>query len=158
MSLSFRFVVALLGVALAGTVLAQAATVYKWTDDKGVVQYTDAPPEGRKFQRLNVGGSGSRTDIRPAPEPENGATTGESAEAAPPSSAQSRLDAMKANCEMARKNLATLQNYRVINADVDGDGTAETLDAEGRQQAIEQSLELMRESCLDEAPAPAEGG
>jgi hypothetical protein len=46
---------------------SQASAVYKWTDDKGVVQYTDAPPEGRKFERLDVRGASTQS----APTEEN---------------------------------------------------------------------------------------
>jgi hypothetical protein len=141
MSLSFRLTAVLCGLLVAAA--AEASAVYKWTDDKGVVQYTDAPPEGRKFEKLDVGGAGSRAERdRPAPTP--------APDDSAPSPAQQRLATMRANCEAARKNLQTMEQFEVVTADTDNDGVAETLDAETRQRAIDQNRELVRQYCLDE--------
>jgi len=50
----------LLGLGAA----AQAATVYKWTDDKGVVHYGDAPPPGKasEAERLQLESTGTRPE------------------------------------------------------------------------------------------------
>jgi len=51
-------------VGLAGGV--QAATVFKWTDDKGVTHYSDSPPPGKadEAERLELEATGPR----PAPD------------------------------------------------------------------------------------------
>jgi len=41
------------GIALAVLPLATLAQVYKWTDDKGVVNYSSSPPDNRKSQKLD---------------------------------------------------------------------------------------------------------
>lgn len=41
-----------LGIVLAAPVVA-LAQVYKWTDDKGVVNYSSSPPDNRKSQKLD---------------------------------------------------------------------------------------------------------
>jgi len=41
-----------LGIVLASP-LAAPAQVYKWTDDKGVVNYSSTPPDNRKSQKLD---------------------------------------------------------------------------------------------------------
>jgi len=51
-------------LALAGP--AAAMTVYKWTDDQGVVHYGDAPPPGVEAEQLEL--KGNRT--RPSPDQE----------------------------------------------------------------------------------------
>lgn len=144
MSLSFRIATAVLGAFVAMAVSAQSATVYKWTDDKGVVQYTDAPPEGRKFERMEVGGSGKARAADPA----------EAEAATPPAAgemtpAQRRLDVMKANCATARTNLETLQSGQPVTADLDGDGTPEELDDAGRAKARAAAEEQVRQNCVE---------
>jgi hypothetical protein len=132
---------------------AEASTVYKWTDDKGVVQYTDSPPEGRQFVRMQIGGAGARSDDAAGDEGEGAEPAeGEAAEGEPaegPSPAEQRLQTMKANCATARDNLRTLERFEVVTIDVDGDGKAETLDAAGREKAIADNKELVRQFCLD---------
>ncbi|MCI1728431.1 MAG: DUF4124 domain-containing protein [Chiayiivirga sp.] len=122
---------------------SQASAVYKWTDDKGVVQYTDAPPEGRKFERLDVRGASTQS----APTEENLPDVAGTEEE--PNPAQQRLAAMKINCQHARDNLATLEKYQVVTSDRDGDGKQETLDAAGREDAIARSRELIRQNCVE---------
>jgi hypothetical protein len=62
---STRFTLFVLA-GLAGTVAAHAQ-VYKWVDDKGVVNYSSAPPpQGRSGVRLNE--EASRVTTVPAPE------------------------------------------------------------------------------------------
>jgi hypothetical protein len=135
---------------------AEASTVYKWTDDKGVVQYTDSPPEGRQFVRMQIGGAGARSDAAGAKGDAGAdgeaAADGEATEEAAsegPSPAEQRLQTMKANCATARDNLRTLERFEVVTIDVDGDGKAETLDAAGREKAIADNKELVRQFCLD---------
>ena len=146
MTLSFRIVAALLGAAMATAVSAQATAVYKWTDDKGVVQYTDAPPEGRKFEKMEVGGSGKARAAEEAAATETSSDAAAPAEATP---AQRRLDVMKANCQTARTNLETLRSGEEVTADMDGDGNPETLDAEGRNKASAAAEETVRQNCVE---------
>jgi hypothetical protein len=151
MSLSFRIATVLLGAAVATSAWGQASTVYKWTDDKGVVQYTDAPPDGRKFERMEVGGSGKARAADPTQAVPASSTAGE------PSPAQRRLDTMKANCDTARKNLETMERFPVVTADTNNDGIAETLDGATRDSAIEQNRELVRQYCLDPSTSSRDG-
>jgi hypothetical protein len=146
MSLSLRISAVLCGLLVAATV--QASAVYKWTDDKGVVQYTDAPPEGRKFERLDVRESG-KASAAVASEDESTEASAAAADASAPTPAQRRLDVMKANCQTARDNLATLQTGQAVNADLDGDGSPEELDAAGRAKATKAALEQMNQNCVE---------
>ena len=139
MSLSFRIAAVLCGLAAVAAV--QASSVYKWTDDKGVVQYTDAPPEGRTFERLDVGRSGARAEVQ-----SDEVDTESEAE---PTPARRRMDAMRANCDAARLNLETLRNAATVTIDQDGDGIVETLDQAGREAAIARTEETVRQNCVE---------
>lgn len=143
-----------LALFLVATSFAQGATVYKWTDDKGVVQYTDNAPEGRPFTRIDVGRSGSRAsaetdgadaETATSEAGADGASEGTSAELTP---AQQRLETMKAICATARRNLDTLEKFEGVTMDRDGDGTAETLDAEARETELARNRQLINENCL----------
>lgn len=137
-----RIVLPVATMLLLAASSSQAATVYKWTDQQGVVQYTDAPPEGKAFERMEIGGSGT---ARAAEEPPADA----SAPAAEPTPAQRRLDMMKSNCATARANLETLRTGQEVTADSDGDGTPEPLDEAGRAKAQAAAEEAVRQNCVE---------
>ncbi|HDZ8829640.1 TPA: DUF4124 domain-containing protein [Aeromonas dhakensis] len=44
----------MLSLLLLATSAAQAAKVYSWTDNQGVVHYTDAPPPGQKTKEVDL--------------------------------------------------------------------------------------------------------
>lgn len=44
----------MLSLLLLATSAAQAAKVYSWTDNQGIVHYTDAPPPGQKAKEVDL--------------------------------------------------------------------------------------------------------
>jgi hypothetical protein len=127
-----RFMLALVAIlVLASPALAQR--VYKWTDAQGVVHYADAPPEGVKFERVNVSSGTARTEAEPSPD-----SQGEGAAAAPVTSPQ---------CLQARANLDTLSHNTVVRKDVDGDGTPEDITGDALQQEIIRAQKLVDAYC-----------
>jgi len=70
-----RTIITLIATLAAGAVLAQA---YKWTDEDGIVHYSDRPQEGA--ERVQLVSDGRRP--RPAPPPVARADTGAAGEAA----------------------------------------------------------------------------
>lgn len=126
---------------------SQAGAVYKWTDDKGVVHYTDAPPEGRTAERREV------TATRPAAAAQGdevpaGADGEPIADAAPKASAD-------ANCEIVRRNTAALAGGGSIAMDIDGDGKADVLTAEQRAAELQRAQQLIPAFCGAEVAAAA---
>jgi hypothetical protein len=77
-----RTFIALITTLATGVVLAQA---YKWTDETGIVHYSDRPIEGA--ERVVLSTDGRRP--RPAPAPRAAATTNDAAEANQPFSYES---------------------------------------------------------------------
>jgi hypothetical protein len=120
--------IALLGLFAASTAQA-AGEVYKWKDDAGVVHYTDAPPDGRSFEKMKTA----------APKPAEPAAPAEPAKpaapAAPPGTAQ-------ANCEAARRNVENMERFAEISMDRDGDGTSEKLTPEQREEELRRHRAL----------------
>jgi hypothetical protein len=132
-----------LALALLSFVAASAAhagEVYKWTDDKGVVHYTETPPPGRDFEKKKVAASKPAT---PAP-----ATATQPGGAAAPAPAQGSTEA---NCIAARRNVENLERFDEISMDRDGDGKPEKLTPEQKDEEIKRSQALANLYCPQEA-------
>jgi hypothetical protein len=136
------FVCASLGAAS----LAAAADVYKWTDDKGVVHYGDAPPEGFASTRIEV-----REAPAPTPVAEPSTAPG-AAEAAKTAAATNT-----SNCDLARRNLEVFGSAAAVTMDRDGDGKPEPLDETQRTEELTRNQELVRIYCKED-PAADEAG
>ncbi|HKL78341.1 MAG TPA: DUF4124 domain-containing protein [Gammaproteobacteria bacterium] len=94
---------------------AAAMTVYKWTDDQGVVHYSDAPPPGRDAQRLELEGSRPRPSAEQSAEPEEAKE-----EKGPPEAldvnitqAELQVDKLEQQVEQARKLYEQARENRI---------------------------------------------
>ena len=128
-----------------------AGEVYKWTDDKGVAQYTDSPPDGRPFTVVNTG----RSKPPAAAQPEAQAIDPATGEPIPNPLPVARTGSAAANCATAQANVDNLTRYTDVNMDRNGDGTPEKLTDEERKTELERSQTLVKLYCLP-AQAPAE--
>lgn len=127
----------LLALALAATGLQ--AKVYKWVDDQGQVHYGAQPPAREQAQEMKV------RSAPPAPQ----AAENDPAKQPPPEGedqARQRDPALEKNCEMARSNLAVLQdpaNRRFRTED----GAVTYFTDEQRQARIEQARQYLEDFC-----------
>lgn len=142
---------ATLALALMFTTSAALAAgeVYKWTDDDGVAQYTDSPPDGRPFTVVNTGKSKAPAAAQPESQAIDPAT-GEPIPAAPP---VAKTGSAEANCATAMTNVDNLTRYTDVNMDRNGDGTPEKLSEDERKSELERSQTLVKLYC---AATPAE--
>ena len=135
-----RHSAAALGLAVVGLVCfaqsALAAGVYKWTDENGVAHYSDAPPEGKQYDKINVRG---KVEIEGAAE--------EAPAPAPVATAAPAKPTNQSNCELARKNVATFKSDQGVLMDRDGDGTPEPLDDAARAAELARYEELVKLFC-----------
>ncbi len=122
----------------------EATELYRWTDEKGVVHYSDKKPEGIAAERRKI-----EEPSRSGAESAEGAESTESGEAEDATEEDDGIgpDPNSPECLTARSNLEALQAEADVAMDVDGDGEAEVLDAEARQRAIEQHQALVRQNC-----------
>jgi hypothetical protein len=128
-------------VALIGlTGIAQAADLYKWTDDKGVTHYSDTPPPGHADAarvRVNAGVS----DDQAAAAAANAAASADAnkpKDAAKPAPAPGAALDRAAACEQARSNLNLLQSkYQVADA------SGKPLDDKTRQTLTDQAKQTV---------------
>ena len=114
---------------LASGSVALASEVYRWTDERGVVHYSDTPPDSSKFERVNVRtGAASR-------EPEPAEVEAEADAADPATEA----------CNNARRNLIALRSTLEVAGEFDGE--TRVLSPEERQDQIERNEQLVAIHC-----------
>jgi hypothetical protein len=129
--------IALATAALLGFTLAHAADVYRWTDDKGVTHFADAPPQGVKFERVNA-----RT----------GAVNQESEDkAAANAAAKAEISAEEAaakaeRCRIAESNLSNLRAGVAMMADASGQARYLTEDEQKAQ--IANNERIVKDDCV----------
>lgn len=124
---------------------AAAAELYKWTDSKGVVHYSDTPPPkgGEAPQRLRLNGTESPTKPDPAAEQKAAAETeaGKAAEATPttlPDTPENR----KRFCEQAQAQLDLLQSKFQV-----ADSNGKPLDDKTRAERTAQAKQAATTYC-----------
>ena len=97
---------------LLASASANAGTVYKWKDAKGVTQYSEKPPAGQKAEQLQI----------------------QSRDPAARAAAGAPAAAESADCTNARNNLGLLNGQGAVMQDTNGDGKPDTaLDDSQRQ-------------------------
>lgn len=115
--------VALLALLTLACCTAQAAEMYKWTDDKGQVHYSDKPPaKGVEAEKRELP---SEADAAP-----RDPTKDESIE-----------------CQLARKNLKTLQENPKVQMDLDGDGKPEAIEGDAHAAQVTRAERQIAVAC-----------
>jgi hypothetical protein len=135
-----RLAISALMVLLTLGAATSAAEVYKWTDDSGVLQYTQMPPEDRPFQPVRQQRSPtppSAPATAAGSEPESSAV--ESGDAVMTAAAGSMAEAKQKNCELARRNAEVLSTKTTILMSDPASGEERKLSEEERQQQLEQA-------------------
>jgi len=140
------------------------AAVYRWVDDKGVINYSQQKPEGVNAERIDAT-SGKKMD-EPAPAPAVESTP--SAGAQPPdarlsaaqrealaglqAAEQARQEEVahirKANCERARGVLERLNASGRIRVR-DAEGNESVMAEDERQQRVAEAQRGVVENCVD---------
>ena len=91
----------------AASAALAAGEVYKWTDEAGVVQYTDSAPDGRPYETVKTAKSRTAVPVAEDASAEASLTDPEAAaensEAAKPGSTQSNCDIARAKTILAEK-------------------------------------------------------
>lgn len=129
---------------------------YKWVDENNQTHYSEQPPPGKKAKVIpsmsrsivNPSASGvpaiktaveRASEISKAKQP-----TKEATEKA--AQKQAYEDALKVNCESAKKNLAAL-NDGIRLVEIDANGERSFLSDEQRQQRTAKAQQDIRENC-----------
>lgn len=145
-------------VALFIFTLNAHAAAHKWVDPDGTVHYSDSiPPEVTTAETVrNISSKGQAEAPAPATIPpksiaEREAEYKKSKQEKEESSQkktqeESRADEKKRNCEVARKNLQTLEEGgRIVTYDANGERTV--MDDSMREQRLAEAQKSVSENC-----------
>lgn len=108
---------------------AAAAVLYQWTDEQGVVHFTDKPPQGKNATKMRVKGP---------------ATSGTEEQAATDEGAKPDPNAER--CETERKRLQVLQSNMTVRMRND-DGSMRKLTTEEMQEEMAFSEAAIKRFC-----------
>lgn len=117
--------------------------VYRWTDEKGVVNYSERPPLGTQTEIVKPDISHSEPVSYEIPSDDK-ANEGKKEEKKAGREKSSLKDPER--CDAARKNLDTLKTYARIKVKGD-DGEYRFLTPEEQQQKTNEASKAIEESC-----------
>ncbi|HKR76371.1 MAG TPA: DUF4124 domain-containing protein [Rhodanobacter sp.] len=113
--------------------LAAAQQIYKWTDAKGTVHYSQsAPPEGTRYQQVKLTGGVESSANTPTTQP-NAETTPAPANTPAPAPVTDTPANRAKLCATLKSNIATLQGSGPVVMQQDGKPTVLS-DAQRKQQ------------------------
>ena len=138
-----RALLLLIAGSLGATVMAQQF-IYKWTDEQGMVQYSELPPpSGVKYEQVRkptgaLPGAAPAVSQQQAKEQEALAQE-EAKQKEQAEQAQKQIEDVRAkNCEIAKKNVQVLQgDTQVVRTDPKGNKIV--LDAEQRAAELQKA-------------------
>ncbi|HZX72407.1 MAG TPA: DUF4124 domain-containing protein [Rhodanobacter sp.] len=135
-------------IAVALLLLAPLATaqVYKWTDAKGTVHYSEAPPtQGTKFSKISTTGTVEPLAKSAAPANRENSSDGSHESRPAPTPVADTPANRKSLCDSLQSNLATLHGSAPVVMEKDGKPNA--LDATQRQQQVDTAQAQYEQYC-----------
>jgi hypothetical protein len=133
-----KFPIVVLVATFGLMAVAQAADLYKWTDDKGVLHYSDTPPPGHAdATRVRVKSGVSDESAPPAAATAVAEADKPKDAAKPNPPAPAPMDRNTA-CEQARSNLNLLQSKYAV-----ADASGKPLDDKTRQTLTDQAKQTV---------------
>lgn len=124
--------------------LAAAQQIYKWTDAKGTVHYSQsAPPAGTRFQQVKLAGGVESTDA-PVAQPADDDTPAPAGNPAPTAMADTPANRAKL-CATLKSNLATLQGGGPVV--MQENGKPAVLDDTQRKQQVDAANTQYQRYC-----------
>lgn len=143
MRIALKIALVVVSTFLAANALAQS-TVYKWTDERGVTQYTQSPPAGsRNFETVRMGSSGQQRSAEPAQDPAGAAQAAATAPQTPADQERQEY------CDAARRNLSALESEVDVHLESADGGEPTPLDAGQRAEQIEIAQRQVTMFCRD---------
>lgn len=105
---------------------ATAGSVYKWTDENGVIHFGDQKPSNQRSENVDIRVAAPTSGKKQNQSPEeqvdklNNANEQKSASQKASREAEARKKQMEANCKIAQDNLKTLNTYSRISIEENG--------------------------------------
>lgn len=134
-------------IALAcAAAAAHAADVYKWTDQEGIVHYSDTePPPQVKSERIHMLGTAKKGAEAAANDADEAATPPAKAKAEPETLLAGTPEFTQKRCERARADLEVLQGSGPVGLNTGG--KPEVLDEAGRKAQTERAQSTIATYC-----------
>jgi hypothetical protein len=145
----------LFAIGLGGTWAAPvvSAPLYRWTDQSGVTVYSERPPPGAEATRLipDPGPSPAESEraqrrIRSLMEQEIDRRDDAERQEKKSREQAEQQARRRANCEAARRNLATLENPQIGRVRT-ADGEVQALSEETRAGHLEEARKVIEANC-----------
>ena len=147
-----------LGV-LIGLSSFASANMYKWTDDDGVVHYSQTPPMDREAELIRESSTfreprstptqGEEATAAPETEsePADGATSAPEEEAGPSEAERRAAERERQEqCRIARQRITEIENNARVRTQ-DASGEYRFLTEEERQQRLKEAQDYVRKHC-----------
>lgn len=139
MKVTATLILSLLGLLASSQALTAPEKVYKWTDEKGQVHYSERPPFGTQAEAIKPETGHS--------EPVNyGATADDKTKEEKTADTGKKGLKDPERCDAARKNLDTLKTYARIRIKGE-DGQLRYLTPDEQQQKTNEAAKAIEESC-----------
>ena len=117
----FLFLAAGLSLLLAMSSQAGPNGHYRWTDDNGILQYSDYPPEGVEAEFIKFSGSSHRSPSSTEAKDSTAEQAGtENGDAKLPKTMEVMPEKDPALCKQAQQNLKALEGARIRITEPDG--------------------------------------
>ena len=156
-------VCALTGLVWIASPAAMATEVHTWTDDSGVVHFSDSPRASGESETIEVEDiySPGTTDAYAAPEPASSDGVSPANDESIHSAAQARRDKLAAERKERRETQAETERLCGLHEDrlarveparrvmmTDENGEMVRLDDDQRMAMVEESRDFIQENCL----------
>ena len=143
---SIALIVGLAGLsAFAGSAAAQS--MYRWTDERGGIQFGQQPPADRPYQRVDIKASQPPGGVLREREPlSQQPPTPTAQDDAASNHAQASREQQAEVCKQLRANLSTLENNPRLSR-TNAQGEVERIGEDERQALITQTQEELNTDC-----------
>ena len=148
-----RFLLVAAAIALLSPALGSADSVYRWTDENGVVHFGDREPVGRAADRVSVKtGTATSSEERKSPQEQLKALEENQAERERQQKEtaveEARRKQQAVRCDAARANLQAINSNARIRV-VDADGEQRYLTPEEIEAKRAEFETIVGESCAN---------
>jgi hypothetical protein len=150
MSKGLMMTAVVLILVFAGT-LAEAQKMYKWTDENGVVHFSETPPPGQEVESSNIPAGAEKlgqdpTTLSPVADTQGMAQQRRDEIAQKRELAQAENSAREAQCAAKRAEVARLEPHRRVFY-TDENGETVRMDDQVRVDRVAAAKQFIRENC-----------
>jgi hypothetical protein len=146
MKKSACLLIGILGLSVSSLALA-ATQVYKWTDENGIVHYSESPPADGKAKTTTLTVHGQPVDDEATPAPAAAAAgSGQPVAKKKAPASDAAVAENKAQCDEWRNDIASLNEHGRVRVMQD-DGTSKFLSDDEKQKRVSDDQQSLDRLC-----------